>query len=239
MYFIPNGIGWFFKNLKHFSVGDFETLTSLRTKSVTRLNFMNMDQLETVYIMADGMKKLDKDALWDLPNLEVFALSARRMKFINERVFERNQNLIVAGIISTEVHNLPAHLFKFNPLLSTVFLENNVIVSLPENLFESNGKLTELSFRSNKMQSLEANLLSSNPLLTEIDFSDNMLDYIKIDFTQFEHIEFINLDMNDCIDASYRSEGNITRETAFEYHNLTKFQNVIKARCHGVHGSGN
>lgn len=228
MLFIPSGMGTIFNNVKSINIGDLVSLTSLGTKSIQRINFENFENLEGIAIVSSEIKKIDKDALWDLPNLQFFMAYANRLKFLNERTFERNPNLKRVAFISTELEEMPQLLFKYNLLLEYVAFYNGLIRGFSEQVFRSNGKLNMATFRSNKLEMIPANLFANNTLINDIDFSDNRIDRIYIDFRQFEHIEFIGFDLNECIDASYRNNsGNISPQ----YNNLPEFQKLISDNC--------
>lgn len=220
MFYIPNGIGNFFNNLKTLVIGN-TTSSSIGTKAIQRINFKHLENLSEIIGYVNDMKKLDKDALWDLQNLQFYEVTGKNVKLLNVRTFERNRNLIVVAIISTSLTQIPANLFRYNFLLDSVYLEYNAIESISDRLFWTNGKLRKVSLRSNKLESLPASLFINNPLLAEVDFGENKLKVIEIDFTKLKNIKHISLEFNTCIDAKYDDT----------YKNLTTFQQLIKLNC--------
>lgn len=231
MLYIPNGIGKFFKNLKKLMVGDVPSLTFLGTKAFTRLNFKNLTKLQEISFVSNDIRKLDKDALWGLENLEVFTLTAQNLNFLNVRTFERNTKLKRVAVCSTELRLLYENVFRYNFLLESVSFDNNVIETLNEGTFQRNANLRTVSLRSNKLESLPAELFKNNPLLFDVDFGDNFLANVKTNFTKMMNIQQINFDDNSCIDATYEKIRSHRHVRGLIFENLTQFQNEIKKKC--------
>lgn len=229
MLYIPNGIGSIFPNVEKIVVGDLLSMISLDTKEVTRTNFENFNNLQEIALNSDVLRKIDKDALWDLSDLKIFTLSAQRLNFLNVRTFERNTKLMGIAIVSTELRELYANTFRYNPLLQGIHLENNVIEEIEDGTFKWNPKLEALSLASNKLTTLRENMFESNEKLWALDFTDNSLEVIKIDFTTIEAVQLIILENNNCIDDIYDSKYDGHRP--HRYNNLTEFQNLINSKC--------
>lgn len=229
MFYIPNGIGKFFTNLKSLKVGNISTLTSLGTKALTRLNLKNLGNLKYIQFSSNDIKKVDKDALWDLSKLESFLLNAQRLNFFNVRTLERNNKLKTVAISATELILLYENVFRYNVALESVSVDNNLVETIREGTFRNNLKLVEVSLSSNKLKIIPANLFKNNTLLNGLNFGDNNLEKIKIDFTKMKNIKYINFDGNDCINDNYSKQDNL--EFGVTFNDLTQFQKLIKDKC--------
>lgn len=182
------------------------------------------------------MPKVDKDALWDLPNLQYFVLNGNKLKFLHNSTFEKNEKLIGVAIDSTKITVVPKTLFQTNLLLEVVLIENNILTTLFDDTFKTNTKLEKVSFRANELKVLPAKLFgNNNSNLTEIDFGDNFLNNIPIDFTKFPNVNLIELENNSCFDACYYVKKVEAHVDVFIFTNLTEFQNAINVNCTRTH----
>lgn len=128
MFYLPNGIGNFFPNLKSIFVGYSDSL-SLNTKLISRSNFQNMENLFEIIIHKSDIETISEDILWDLHNLERFQLDGR-LKDLPERTFENNAKLKEVYLASNALEFLPRKLFQNNPLLDWVNFKENFLKTI-------------------------------------------------------------------------------------------------------------
>lgn len=227
MFSIPNGIGNFFSNLIALIAGDgYENPLSF--SNMKRPSLTNLPKLKILSIFAKEIGEVDNDALWDLPVLRDFLLCANGSISLHENTFKKNEYLREVVILDTQLKDIPTNLFSNNLILQAVFLQRCSLESIDESLFESNKNLGLVSLSSNKIEHLPTNLFKNNLLLEVIDLADNLLKVIDIDFTEYSHIDSIDLEDNTCIDAFYESDAHRYDDA---FNNLTELQSAIKANC--------
>lgn len=129
MFYLIDGIGKLFPNLKSFFVGYSDSLP-LNTTLIRRSNFQNMENLFEIAIHQSEIDWIYEDLLWDLPNLERFQLDGMLLD-IPERTFEKNIKL------------------------KEVYLASNSLVFLPRNLFKNNSDLKWVNFACNSLKFIE------------------------------------------------------------------------------------
>jgi len=128
---IPDKIGHFFKNLKYFLVR-----SKLNLKILRRSNFENLLNLVDLEIGSNNIDTLNKDTLWDLPNLERFSFYDNELKMLHESTFENNLKLREVYLRSNNLEFLPRYLFKNNLFLQSVNFDNNLL-SIVETSFSN------------------------------------------------------------------------------------------------------
>lgn len=122
MFFLPNGIGNFFKNLKTLQVE-----CGLSNKIIGRSNLQNLQNLEELNFNNNEIEILDEKALWDLPALEIFQLKNNKVKELHEGTFDSNRNLRIVLLQSNQLETIPRNLFSNNNLLEKVDLSQNYL----------------------------------------------------------------------------------------------------------------
>lgn len=179
MFYLANGIGDFFPNLKSIFVGYSDSL-SLNTKLISRSNFQNMKNLFEIVIHKSDIETIAEDILWDLPNLERFQLDGR-LKELPERTFENNANLKEVYLASNALEFLPRKLFKNNPSLDWVNFRNNFL------------KIIEIDFM--RLTTMKYAFLAGNVCIDrDFNKTDLQVDYQyedlnePTDFYQFRRI---------------------------------------------------
>lgn len=68
-------------------------------------------------------------------------------------------------------------------------------------------------------------MFESNPSL-DLDLSNNNRTQIDVDFSEFDRDCFIDLSLNDCINAKYGK-----RDDGFSWENLMEFHHLLIANC--------
>lgn len=177
MYYLPDGIGRTFKNLKRLQISE-----HMHTKTVTRSNLKNLENLVWLNILQTDIEILDSDTLWDLPNLKYFNFFRNPLKVIPERLFERNRRL------------------------TYVTFKSNQLEYLPTNLFKNNLNLEEIDFRDNFLQLIEIDFTSFKNFDYIFLYDNFCIDaYFKgtnesdIYYGQFRNLtEFQNLIWSNC-----------------------------------------
>ncbi|KAJ6639752.1 Serine protease gd [Pseudolycoriella hygida] len=179
MLFLPNGIGTFFTNLKTLVVGHGREKTSLLgTKSIKRLSFKELEQLEELEFYRNDIEVIDEDSLWDLKNLQSFRIVNNKLKVLHERTFKRNVQLKVLAMHSNHLTSLPRNLLKHNAMLEYVDFSHNSLITIDEKTFVFNLKLKVLSLGYNQIKSLPPNFFTYNILLEELNLQNNSLKII-------------------------------------------------------------
>ncbi|XP_037043639.1 connectin-like [Bradysia coprophila] len=185
MYYLPNGFGLFFGNIKYMIVGDGKPDgVILGTKAIRRSDLQNLDKLLKISFLRNDIETLNGDSLWDLPNLQFFRLIYNRLRTLSDETFIKNKELKEVYLNSNQLSSLPASLFENNLLLEIVDLRKNFLRTIDERLFQTNSRLRGISFVSNLLEMLPANLLKNIFSLTLVDFKNNLLT--TIDETLFE-----------------------------------------------------
>lgn len=121
----PNGMGNFFRNLKELVA--YTNDSTLGPKSIRRSDFQNIEKINNLYFVGNGIETVDADALWDLPNLEILLLRENKLKQLHETTFEKNIKLHTVILDHNKLENLPRNLFRHNVALSLVKLNYNRI----------------------------------------------------------------------------------------------------------------
>lgn len=124
MFYLPNGVGKYFKTLR--SLGG----RGLNTKHITRSNLQNLENLRGLYFDNNEIELLQFDTLWDLPALEGFSLDDNKLKVLDERTFEKNDKLKLVSLQSNRLEFLPRNIFKANHLLEEIKLNLNVLKNI-------------------------------------------------------------------------------------------------------------
>lgn len=176
MFYLMNGLGKLFPNLKSIFVGYSDEI-SLNTKLISRSNFQNMEKLFEIVIHRSDIETISEDVLWDLPSLERFQLDGK-------------------------------------------------LKELPERIFEKNAKLTEVYLASNVLEFLPRQLFKNNLNLNWVNFKDNSLKFIETDFMHFEHIKYIFLAGNVCIDKDF-NKTDVQFEDQYEDPNVNTDSNQV------------
>lgn len=128
MFYLVDGIGRLFPNLKSFFVGYSDSDSDpLNTTLIRRSNFLNMENLFEIAIHKSDIAWIYEDLLWDLPNLERFQLDGILLE-IPERTFENNAKLKEVYLAANALVFLPKNLFKNNLDLKWVNLANNSLL---------------------------------------------------------------------------------------------------------------
>jgi len=125
MFYLPNGIGCIFKNLKDFTVDK-----NLKIKRLKRSNFQNLENLISLLFNGNDVVIINEDTLWDLPNLKEFELYYNKLKVLHERTFEQNSKLTDVHMKYNQLEFLPRNLFKNNLLLERVTFVANFLLRI-------------------------------------------------------------------------------------------------------------
>lgn len=124
MFFLPHGIGKTFTNLRALRVHNFHYLS---TKQITRAKLKNLPNLRQLELQSSEIELLQFDTLWDLPLLHTFEFIYSKLKVLDERTFEKNDNLKILTLKSNRLEFLPRNIFKNNNLLEEVNLRDNAL----------------------------------------------------------------------------------------------------------------
>lgn len=120
MFFLPNGIGKSFTNLK-----TLEVESRLGTKLIKRTNLRNLENLLKLTIDENDIELLDEDVLWDLPALQIFQLIYNKLKVVHEKTFDHNLQLRVIDLHANQLEVIPRYLFRNNFSLEKIDLSGN------------------------------------------------------------------------------------------------------------------
>lgn len=182
MFFLPNGIGYNFENVKHLIIGsDTDSNPNpnpLGTKRIRRSDFQNMENVVELSFVRNNIETINEDSLWDLSNLQIMQFVNNKLKVLSELTFIKNGNLKEIYMNGNQLNFLPANVFQNNLLLEVVDFRNNFLTTLDENLFGGNSMLLGVSFVSNELEVLPRNLFKNNSLLKLVDFKNNSLTSI-------------------------------------------------------------
>ncbi|KAG4072226.1 hypothetical protein HA402_005948 [Bradysia odoriphaga] len=146
---------------------------------------------------------------------------------IDENLFETNERLLGAHFSLNRIESLPRKLFRNIFRLRNVNFDFNSITTIDENLFINNEKLMMVSFANNRLERIQRNAFRSAASLNMLFLANNRLKNIDIDFAEFERVSFVDLRLNDCIDAAYPN----SPTTDIGFGNLVEFQKLITANC--------
>lgn len=199
MFFLPNGVGNFFNNLKYLTVGGVRK-SSLGTKRIRRSNLENLHNLEDLRLFDTDIVDVDEDALSDLPNLQVFRLENNKLEMLHATTFGTNNKLRIVYITAGALRSLPNNLFQNNSLLEIVVLNDNLLETIDERMFVTNTQLQSISVEKNRLEFLGKNLFQNNSILEEINFSNNAIKTID------EHIFDEKLKLNTVFLGSNKLE---------------------------------
>lgn len=224
VFYLPNGIGKHFTNLKYLYV------KFLRVKLLRRSNFENMEKLVDLQIYVNGTELFDQELLWDLPNLEKFKIFVT-VKSLQSRIFAKNTILREVEMSACKLESIHRNLFRNNLLLEKIDFSINSIKTIDEKIFEKNTQLMAVDLSSNQLQFLPRDLFRNNLLLEEVDLTNNQLDIIEIDFTRFKNIRKIYFYKNTCIDTDYQEVIVPNKYRKEITNNLTQLQNSVRLYC--------
>lgn len=223
MFYVPEGIGKIFKNLKKFVVG-----RNMRFKHIKRSNLKNLVNLDWLEIIENKIENVDMDTVWDIPTLEWFVFGENKIKHVDNKTFEKTTNLISVQLNDNEIEIFDENTLSNLPKLERFYMYNNKLKELHKNTFERNPKLKIVSLFNNKLEILPADLFKTNLLLEIVDFSSNSLKVIQTDFSDV-NIGKISFLLNICIDAYYDKDDLNTYSNRYKM--LTEFQTLIRTNC--------
>lgn len=122
MYFLLNGIGRCFPNLKLLIVEK-----CLGMMHIERSNFQNLVYLRDLIIYDNDLEILDENVLWDLPDLEIFELIGNKVNVLHEKTFNKNVKLKEVLLNRNRLETLPRDLFENLPHLERVDFSGNCL----------------------------------------------------------------------------------------------------------------
>lgn len=182
MTYLPTGLGLYFENIRHLTVGELTPdFGSLGTKVVRRSDLRNLKKLEGLSFLRNDIETLHEDALWDLPHLKFFKFVENKLKVLFNGTFSRNTNLVQVDFSSNQLHFLPPFLFRNNPMVSAVNFQMNFVKEIDESFFKIHRKLRYVDFGYNQLGMLPKRLFRNTLSLMTVIANDNALSSIDED----------------------------------------------------------
>lgn len=167
----PIGLGAYFPN-----VTDIHVASNFSMSLITRPSLQYLENLEKLSINSRKLDLIDEDSFWDLPNLILIVLENTTLKTIDERVFERSENLREIRLLSNEqLESLPRNLLEHNLKLETIAIIGNSLKVIDEEMFQFNSNVSELALSNNRLESIPEKLFRNNSQLQVVDISHNFL----------------------------------------------------------------
>lgn len=176
MFYLPNGYGSFFENVRYMIVGESNSdRPMLGTKTIRRSDLQNLENLLEITFLRNEIETLNGDSLWDLASLQMFKLVDNKLAAFSDETFIKSKDLREIYLNSNQISSLPVGLFANNLLLEIVDFRNNFLTTLDGKMFQTNARLRGVSFVSNLLAVLPKNLFENKISLTLVDFKNNSL----------------------------------------------------------------
>lgn len=183
-----------YSNISFFMTEMFTTFTNLKAIEITsggleeiRANdFINAENLESIYMQYNNIKVLSGGIFAHLPRLQKLSLSRNEIERVDGNAF--------AGLSS----------------LRLLYLNNNRITRLNRNTLNSLVELRDLNLASNYLTRISSLLFSRNPEIGSILLNSNHISAIERDFlNNLPRLAVLNLLSNVCVNALF--DGNRVR----------------------------
>lgn len=203
MEYLPENFDEIFPNLRNFWIID------CFMKSVTKMNFKKLEQLEYLSIsMNEYFENVEEDAFDDLielkdlymqsnvitklfpltfskmEKLELIDLSANRLTSLDVNVFANNKRLEYLIISANNLMTLESGTLDSLKTLKKLWLNDNEITHLPTNLLANNDNLNELQLHGNEISSIDKELLANLTNLKKVSFAGNMLIAVDLEIIE-------------------------------------------------------
>lgn len=158
------------------------------------------------------------------PYLERFYVASSRLKFISRKNFVGFKHLKSLDLRFNEIESLPPDAFLDLFELESLTISGNLIKDLPTNAFVSMMELRYFDAGDNEIRHFDDEMFVHNPKLEEILLENNKIRSIKSNFPSFNHIGFIDLRDNVCIDSLFLRDHP-------DYPLISDFQKDINSNC--------
>lgn len=192
---LPNGLERIFKNVRHLKIGNLDSST-LGFRHIRRQSVKHLEHLNTISVGSNNMEVLDKDCLWDLPNLTSLMVIDNKLKTLHARTFEKSEILTRLVLNKNKLETLPGNLFKNNLLLEVLDLSENSLTTIGHRIFENNINLQAVSLSGNSLGVI-GEIFETNYNLNLISLSSNQLQFLPRNlFQNIERLERIALNDN-------------------------------------------
>jgi hypothetical protein len=145
------------------------------------------------------LKILEEDALLSYESVRYLYLQYCKIFIINEKAFQRLENLTVIDLSSNRLTSIPSNFFSGNKLLDTLIFQRNNLGSLQWNTPILNGppSLSFLDLQSCKLSNISSITFSLLPNLTFLDISRNKLVLLHNDtLSSHQKLKDVNMENN-------------------------------------------
>ncbi|CAG9810041.1 unnamed protein product [Chironomus riparius] len=130
-----------------------------------------------------------------------------------------HNNVVRLSINNQICHFVPLETDKFFPNLETLRIWSSGLKKLDQNDIKGFEHLRELILPLNDIESLDSNLFEFNKKIKKIDLSRNKLKSVGLALlSTLRTITYINFNLNDCIDDSFKV-------------NIDKFIEKVRTSC--------
>lgn len=150
---------------------------------------MDMKNLSRVELLTESAI-LAVDALYELPNLEVFFFTSKRENLTLKNTFLKNLNFVELYINCK--CKIGEEAFSNNGKLRILNLTNVITTGINKNFFSGLSVLTDLIMKSTETQTLPHDLLYELIEIEKIDFSNNKIEFLHAS-TFFESLKLKTL----------------------------------------------
>jgi hypothetical protein len=145
------------------------------------------------------LKTLEEEALSGYESVRYLYLQHCKIDKINEKAFQRLENLTEIDLSSNRLTSVPPNLFNGNQKLNKLILRNNNLGNLQENMHILNGpsSLSFLVLQSCRLSNISPITFSLLPNLTFLDISRNKLVLLNPDaLSSHQKLKDVNLENN-------------------------------------------
>lgn len=118
-------------------------------------------------------------------NLTYLDLSQNRLSYINNRTFDRMNNIVFLGLGSNRIENMSVYAFSGLSKLVHLDLSRNNLTYLMDAIFLPLVSLQQLNLSSNRLEALSEKCFGSLLLLQQLDISYNQLTSVAPGTLQF------------------------------------------------------
>ena len=170
---------------------NFIEIIDLTSNQLDQIEFNNFqfirNSLIQIHLSHNRLKKLSKQALASLPNLQFLSLSSNFLATLPDDLLLHDYALQEINLSSNLLINLPTKLFLHNYKLTTIDLRYNLIKKLPNHLFTNCSHLEQLRLDHNNLREFPLNAFTSRNL--------NSIKVISLAFNFIEHLNSLASDI--------------------------------------------
>lgn len=154
-------------------------------------------QVETLYLLSNQLKGLDKDHFLGFDGVQKLAVVDSQIETIHSDSFLKLGNLTLLELYNNSINSLPEGLFRANGKLEFVTLAFNNIPTLPQDLFANLPGLHDIYFCCSGIEIVPGTVFANSSAIHIIFLSGNRISVLAPEtFHGLTQLEYLDLNSN-------------------------------------------